>query len=244
MSFKKVLYVFLVLLIFSGIMPAEKLYSDNVYTNIKSGVYIPKELVTAGKLKFLIVPYSNVNYKFYQSIGKVTNIVLGNFNRSAKKITLISDKNSDGVVDIVAHWDPDLKKMELEKFPEKYCSSEKFAAYKKEIIDSKVNLINPEKASLQLLNHLIKDAANISRNKNGYRVVQKDLDAPGRERTVFYLADNGVNGVDLLFQHNYYYAGIKTVKPVIQYPVYCKDSFDPFAKELVKKIIKNISKYY
>ena len=65
----------------------------------KSGKYVPSDLVTKSKLKDMPVPHALEDYALLQSIGKVTNIIIGDFKSGENKITLITDKNADGEVD-------------------------------------------------------------------------------------------------------------------------------------------------
>ena len=67
----------------------------------KSGKYVPSDLITKSKLKDMPVPHALEDYALFQSIGKVTNIVIGDFKSGENKITLVTDNNAAGVVDSV-----------------------------------------------------------------------------------------------------------------------------------------------
>ncbi len=214
---------------------ADNSYSAQGKSDIKSGAYIPGDIVSIESLRFLPVPRTNSNYSIFQSIGNTSNIILGRFDSVPQRITLIQDNNADGKVDVVAHWIVADKKIEKEKYPEKICSTEKFREYKESIMggDSSIEKFD----SLKLFNYLIKDKTNIHRQKNGFRVVLSDIESKKRERIIYYYSDNGINGSDLVLEVKYFRIKRSRINPLITYYVYCKGSSDTFVKDFVNKLL-------
>lgn len=210
----------------------------SIQSSIEKGQYIPSDLVTVQNLIRLPIPYSNEDYAFYQSIGKISNIVIGNFKHGERKITLITDKNADGKVDLVADWFIDLERIDIHGNPDKYCSAEKFVKMKENILIGKSESLSPNPEGLSYLKTLLKTTGNITRVRHGFKVFGDDTDQKSKRRVSYYYSNNGVHGVDLAFEVKYYNLGTKRVSPPINFAVYCKNSFDPFTIEMVKKLLK------
>jgi hypothetical protein len=211
--------------------------------NIAKGVYIYKELITIATIKQLPIPSTNDDYAVYQSIGKVANIIIGKFKSGDRSITLITDKNADGKVEFACIWHIDQDRLSVIPDPASTYTAAKFAQFKEDIINGKNDIISPNPEALELLRALMKKPSNIIKVKNGYKVSSSDPDIANQERISFYYSDNTVNGVDLVFEVKYRNLGVLRVSPIINMCVYCKDSFDPFAIETVKKLIKESKEY-
>ncbi len=215
-----------------------------IQSSIKSGHYVPGDVITARKLRDLPVPASNKNYALYQSIDKISNVVIGSFTADERKITLIQDKNADGKVDIVAHLDVDSKKIHFQGKPYEYCSAEKFRKYKEDIINGNTKDISPNSEGISYLKELIKDSGNIKKAKFGFKVTRTDTDEPSRERVSYFFSFRELSGADIAFIVNYYYISSGRISPIINHAVYCSNSKDPFAIEIAKRCIKKIGKNY
>lgn len=224
----------------SLVLSSHEGFSGSYMTNVKSGTYIPTEPLGAHNLKTLIIPSSNNDYAFIQSIDRETSVVIGNFKGDKKLITLIKDENSDGKVDLVLHWYPALNNFTRENEPDKYCTAGHFRKMKEEIIQGKYNTDNPFADTLTLMDDVMKDTGNISRSKNGFRVVSMNSDKPAEERVVIYFSSNGINGNDLIFEHNFINLGQNKVKPLVKWIVYCRDSKDAYVKELVGRLYSKV----
>ncbi len=205
--------------------------------NVAKGQYIPADFVDVAKLKKMPIPATNDDYAFYQSIGKRSNIIIGRFSVEPKMITLITDLKGDGTVDHVYHWYVEENKLKKETHPEKYCSAERFARMKEDILSGKSDMTIANKDGIRYLMKLIQNQEGIRSIKNGYRVSMIDTDDPSQERVVYYYADNNYNGVDLVFEVKYYNLGLGKVSPIVNHSVYCKGSFDPFAQKIVKQLL-------
>lgn len=215
-------------------------YSLKMKNAIKSGTYIPGDIFSIESLRFLPVPMTNNNYSIFQSIGNISNIILGRFESVPQKITLIQDTNADGKVDVAVHWLIANKKIQKEKAPEKFCSAEKFREYKKSIVRGNSSVIKVD--TLNLFDHLIKDKTNIHREKNGFRVVLNDIENRKRERIIYYFSDNGINGYDLVLEIKYFKINRSDVNPLISHYVYCKGSKDTYVKDLVNNLLLKTNK--
>ncbi|MDY6967319.1 MAG: hypothetical protein SVR08_01510 [Spirochaetota bacterium] len=229
---------------FSQISVFSSTRGKKIRSSIEKGVYIPADLVKMRNMQKLPIPASNDDYAFLQSIGKRSNIVIGNFKSGERVITLITDKDGDEKVDRVAHWFIDLNRIDVIPDPQKYCDTKKFLKYKEEIINGNSETLSPNPEGLSYLKVLIRTPSKVSRLKHGFKVFAYDTDEPSKLRVSYYFSDNGVHGVDLAFQVRYYNVKIGRVSPIINYAVYCKDSYDPYITNKVKKIIEETKKYY
>jgi len=206
-------------------------------SNVAKGVYIQNDLITKENIKSLPIPLTLENYAIYQSIGKVSNVISGEFRTGAKKITLISDKDGDGKVDLLCMWMLEGDTINIDPKPGDIVSPEKFAQMKTDIINGKRGTLTPNEEGVPYLKVLMKTPSNIVRVRNGYRVSMRDPDAMNMERVSYFYSDNGVHGVDMAFQVKYQHIGRVRMQPLVPIWVYCKDSYDPFAVETVKKLI-------
>ena len=229
---------------FSQISVHSSTRGKKIQHSIEKGVYIPADLVRMQNMQKLPIPSSNDDYAFFQSIGKRSNVVIGNFKSGERVITLITDKNADGKVDRVAHWFIDLNRIDVLPYPQKYCDAKKFLKYKEDIINGNRETLSPNPEGFSYINVLIRTPSKVSRLKHGFKVYAYDTDEPSQLRVSYYFSDNGVHGVDLAFQVRYYNVKIGRVSPLINYAVYCKDSYDPYVIKKVKKIIEETKKYY
>jgi hypothetical protein len=215
----------------------------------KSGKYVPSDLITKSKLKDMPVPHALEDYALFQSIGKVTNVVIGDFKSGENKITLITDNNADGVVDAVSTWDYEQKKFSEIPKPSEHISKEKFLQMKKDIFagasDSGLRS-NPE--GIHFLKKVMEERATrmvkVSKHNRGYRIAVTDADDTRKNRLVFSYSDNGILGKDAAFEVHYRIVGEYNLIPVIKTGVFCKNSVDPYVIEVIEEIKKIISDNY
>lgn len=218
--------------------------SKPIQSDIERGKYIPQSIVKIKTLRNLPIPSSNTDYAFYQSIRNISNIVIGKFKSGERVITLIQDKNSDGKVDIVVHLFIDLNRINRESNPSKYCSAEKFAKYKEDIINGRIEEITPNPEGISYMKSLLNYPSNIKKARHGFRISRTDIDEPTQERVSYFFSFKEISGADIVFDIKYYYRGTARISPAINYGVYCKESKDPFAIELTKKTLKEIMQFY
>lgn len=212
-------------------------------SNIERGMYIHQELVTKDKIPGLPIPLTNEDYVILQSIGKVTNIVIGKFKTGDRTITLITDSNADGTVDSAYTWYVDDNKLDTDPKPETTYSVAQFAQMKEEIVNGKSARLSPNSEGIPYMRMLLKKPSNITKMRNGFRVSGTDPDI-NLERVSFFFSDNNVNGADLAFEVKYINVGQIRMLPIITIGVYCKDSFDPFVSATAKKLSAEAVEFY
>ena len=215
----------------------------------KYGKYIPSDIITKTKLKDLPVPQSLENYAFLQSIGKTTNIVIGDFESGENIITLITDTNADGTVDFVSEWNLELKKFREYPKPAEFITKEKFLQLKKDIFYGNYSdKLKPNREALTFLSKIMTERATrmmrVNKNNQGYMISVQDADDTKRNRLTFSFSDNGNRGKDISFEVVYRVVGEYDVIPVIRYGVFCKNSFDPYVLEIINDIKKVITDNY
>ncbi len=214
-------------------------YDKPVQSQVKKGNYIPSDLITPAKLRNLPIPTTGEDYAFYQSIGKITNIVIGNFSRGENRITLISDKDADGIVDELVYWFEDISKFQKVNHPEIMYSPEKFKELKLAIINGDKKELSPNEEGLKYLKGVLSQSVmniNISKSDLGYIVSVLDADNRKKVRLSYQFANNGNRGVDLIFDVKYYNVINNLVKPVIPNSVYCSGSFDSVALSITDEL--------
>lgn len=226
---------------------------EPIQTQIEKGSYVPGEPVTAANMKLLPIPIGTYDYCFYQSIQKVSNVVIGKFKIGEREILLIQDMDADGKVDLVAHWFIDLDRVDRESEPDKYCPAETFKKLKELIVNGKTEVItfggqnytiSPNKEGITEIEKLIKVPSNITKYKEGLRIKKIDTDERSKEIMVFSFSQNTAdNTIDMAFEVKYFYYGKSRKSPVINQGVYCLKSVDPFALETVKKLREMTAKY-
>lgn len=205
--------------------------------SVSRGVYIHTELVALANIKKLPIPLANDDYAFYQSIGKVSNVVIGKFKTGPRHIILVSDRDANGTVDFSCAWYVDEDRIDIEPKPGDVYGPERFSQMKDEIINGQSAALSPNSEGAGYMRVLMKKPSNITRMRNGYRVSGRDPDDPTLERVSYFYSDNGVNGVDIAFHIRYYNFGTVRISPTINVGVYCKDSFDPYAVSIVGRFL-------
>lgn len=218
-----------------------------IQTKIKTGVYVPKDLIIVNTLPSLPVPASGENYTLLQSIGKVTNIVIAEFLTGKNVTTLITDKNGDGKVDLVAYYYHNTKKFRKQPKPGKKFPPERFKKLKMDILNGIQKEVYPNTEGIPFIKSLIKNVnpyAKLFKVRRGYKLIVYDADHQTRDRLNFLFSNNGVHGFDLAFEVKYYNVRETLVKPVIVFSVYCKGSFDPVITEVTNDLVSFTSDYY
>jgi hypothetical protein len=250
--FNIIVYIFAVIIFCqSGIQSLEKM--GNTQSYITSGNYVPGNIVTLTNLKYLPITAGANEYAFYQSIKKISNIVIGKFKTGEREILLIQDDNADGKVNLAAHWAIDLNRVDREGEPEVFCSAENFKKLKEAIINGKNETIllggknytiSPNKDAMSDIEKLLTVPSNITKYKQGLRIKKIDPDELTKEIRVFSFSLNSENNTaDMAFDIKYYYSGRERVSPIINQGVYCLQSEDPFVIETVKKLREMSAKY-
>jgi len=208
---------------------------------IKSGVHIHSDRITVKMLRELPVPSSSENYVFLQSFDRTTNVVIGNFAQGEKIVTLISDEDGDEEVDYIVHYFFETNKYTKEAQPRTLYPKDAFIALKKDIINgTKSSDIYPNDEGAVFLRRLISsksDKMDVIKTRQGYTVKVTDADEKSLTRLLFMYSDNGVNGADLVFFVAYTNVYETRVQPIIQYCVYCQNSFDPTIKAVVTELL-------
>jgi hypothetical protein len=247
-----IVYVFiLTVFCLTGAQSLERM--GTIQSLIASGNYVPGNVITLTNLKFLPIPAGTDDYTLYQSIKKVSSVVIGKFKTGEREILLIQDDNADGKVNLVAHWFLDLNRVDREGDPEAFCSADNFKKIKDAIINGKSETISmggknypitPNKEGISDIEKQLTVPSNISKYKQGLRIKKLDPDELTKEMRVFSFSFNSENNTaDMAFDTRYFYSGRQRVSPIINQGVYCLQSEDPFVIETVKKLREMSGKY-
>ncbi|HPO45931.1 MAG TPA: hypothetical protein PK875_09050 [Spirochaetota bacterium] len=213
--------------------------------NIVSGKYIHNDLVTISSIKHLPIPATNEDYAIFQSIGRVSNVIVGRFKTGTRQIVLITDRDADGKVDFACVWNVDSGSVDITPKPDTVYADAQFRQMKEDIVNGKSGLVSPNPEGAGYLQVLTEKPSNIVKMRNGFRVSGFDPDVAGLERVNYFFSDNGVHGADLAFEVKYNNMGQVRVSPIITVWVYCKNSYDPFVLETVKKLnAETASRYF
>jgi hypothetical protein len=211
--------------------------TSDIKTGIARGQYIPTIDVSIKDMRSLPVPLSNENYAFLQSLDAVTNIVVGNFSSGERVITLIKDKNSDGEVDLVAHWYVDEEKFKFDPAPAATYPSAVFDRMKMEILNGRGTSLSPNPEGIEFIRILFQVPGNIQKWRTGYLVFKYDPDVITREMSRFsYSMSAGC--ADVAFEMLYMRKGTARISPVINQGVYCKNSRDAKIIEVVRGLLE------
>lgn len=217
-------------------------HTSSVQRNIERGAYIAKSPVKPGDLKHLPVPLTNEDYALLQCIDDKTSIVIGIFRNGHRRLVLIQDKNSDGLVDRIVTYYIDLNRYKYSARPGAAYPREKFKKLKEDILTGQQGEITPNREGLKYINALQKNSGLVQRWRNGFRIFLKDEIDDMTDRMNFYASMNP-KGADLIYQINYRNAGVARVSPIINYTVFCKNSKDRYIKKMTRQIIKNASSH-
>jgi hypothetical protein len=247
-----IMYIFLIIVFsYTGIQSLEKM--GTIQSLTASGKYVPGDIISVTNIKFLPIPAGTNDYIFYQSIKKVSNIVIGKFKTGEREILLIQDDNADGKVNLVAHWAMDLNRIDREGEPEIFCSAENFKKLKEAVVNGRSETIllggknytvSPNKNGMSDIEKLLNVPSNITKYKQGLRIKKIDPDELSKEMMVFSFSYNSENNTaDMAFDIKYYYSGKERISPIINQGVYCLQSEDPFVIETVKKLRETSAKY-
>ena len=216
--------------------------AEDVQRNIAKGQYIPAVDVTIKDMRNMPIPSSNENYAFIQSLDAVTNIVIGNFASGEREIILIKDKNSDGEVDLVAHWFVDRETFKFDASPTTTYNSVQFRKMKEDIINGVRGEVFPNQEGLEYIRVLYQNSDNIKKWRNGFLVTKYDPDNVVREMNR-YSYSLSADGADMVFEIIYTYKGANRVSPIINQCVYCKNSKDKVVIEIINKLLDETKKF-
>jgi hypothetical protein len=215
---------------------------------VTKGTYIPHDLVTATKLRDMPIPDSGQDYAIYQSIGQVSNIILGEFKKGENRLTLISDINSDGKIDLLTYYYLDTSKYRNMPNPSQVIDDKKFQKMKEDIVNGVISDIAPNPEGVPYIKKVVKARAEsmvkIQKHDMGYIIHVADQDDPNQNKMSFSFSENGINGVDMAFDVYYYNVRETMVMPVIRYSVYVSKSTDKYAKEVVVDLSKFMKENY
>ncbi|MBN2039264.1 MAG: hypothetical protein JW864_04435 [Spirochaetes bacterium] len=196
-------------------------------------------LITLDTLHFIKPPADFRNYFFLQSIDDTTVILIGDFVRAVKVITLIIDNNSDNTVDRVIEYYPESNEYRKKKnfTSEKYTTN--IEALKKEIIEGTIykNSYSYDMKSLAFLKYLLNEGSSIYNTEAGWVAIKYDEEKAKSTMSKFFfrLKDERY---DLVFKTNYYRLYKTIIHPPISHSVYCRNSKDPVIAEYVKNLLK------
>ncbi len=204
--------------------------------------YLTKEPITRDRLRFLPVPADFRNYFLLQSIGDVTNVVIGDFVGAEKFICLVTDQGSDDVIDNVVEYYPDIKKYTQPGKPTTAFFTN-LKDIKKQIIEGTIfrNTYSNKMNSVDLLKQRLERGRDIYRTGYGYSVKVYDPDNPSTIMSEFFFSKRG-GKYDLIFATYYYRVFNTQISPSIYFSVYCKDSKDPMIAEVVESLLKMVPK--
>jgi hypothetical protein len=239
--------VFLLVTVFMFPVFAEK-KGVKIQSTIKEGKYNETDILTASKLPYLPIPGTKEDYVIYQSIGKVSNIVIGRFSGGEKEIIFLSDDNGDGKVKTGSIYYPDLKKFKTIAQPNIEYPAERFKKLKLDVINGVQGEVTPNREGSDFIKKSVDKRSDLVmkvRTKNGFRVFVNDADDSNIHRAIFYYSNNRKSGggADLAFKVEYNNVGNQMVSPIINFCVYCKDSEDPVAFEAVDDLSKYTAKF-
>lgn len=202
--------------------------------------------VTKENLLTMPVPTDLKNYFFVQAFEKVTNIVIGDFGGSEKRICLISDKGGDGTVDEVWEYYPDSG---LYSHPEKPTTLlyTGYPQMKKDIIEGKVfNKFG--KGNQTEYTHVMVSLTDVKEKINEGRFVTRwghdgryvritDPDIKNSTMADFYFGKES-GAYSLQFKTTYYKNGPMKIEPTIRYSIYARRTKDAVIVEYVEQLLK------
>lgn len=204
--------------------------------------FIADKVIKKDSLRFFAVPGKARNYFLFQSIGNSSRIVIGEFVVDAQMISLIIDKGSDGKVDNVIEYFPSDRGY---NYPQKPTSKiyTNFEEIKRQIIDGTIFKQNYSfnMSSLPQLKERLRLRRGMYKSRQGYSVKIYDPESPSSIMSEFYFSKKNAR-YDLVFNTYYYKIAYNRISPFIFISVYCKDSEDPYIKEVVESLFKIISK--
>jgi len=228
---------FVALILATGVVAV--IYAKDV--SLKETTLI-KSPLDKDKLKYLPDVGDFRNYFIFQSIGDSTDIIIADLVGGEKIFSLIHDDGSDGKVDKVIEFFPDAN-----KYTEPLRPSTKFfttlAKVKSKIVDGSIFRENYsyKMASMGYLKQLIKRGRDVYKTGHGYTVRSYDPDNSTSVMSEFFFGKK-LGRYDLVFSTNYYNIFRYRINPPIIFSVYCKNSKDPYVKEIVESLFKEVAK--
>jgi hypothetical protein len=207
---------------------------------VEKGNYIPRILLNAGSLRSMPIPKTRENYAVLQSIGHVTNILVGEFLTGDGKITLYRDSNQDGKVDYVARLFQATNKVQYLPLPTKFCPPEKFKSMKIKILNGNWDsTLFPNREGGPYIKKIISGNSTVKKWRHGFRILEYDPDDKSKIRTSFFFEYKEKHGASAVFDIKYHHMGRIDLSPIVNIGVYSKNSKDP----IIIQYMKDLSKY-
>ncbi len=240
---KRKIVIFSILILFVFAVDSFAVFTRKVMqTKIESGSYSPTDPIRYQKMRALPIPSSNENYAIYQSIDRVTSIVLGKFQNSEGEIDLYQDTNSDGKVDNVYIYDVLKRQVKKLKIT---VTDEEFKKLKDEIFTGSNPLIGANKEGLNYVKALVKsnsELVKVSKYKRGFQALEFDSDEPSQYRTKFIYSTD-IEGAFLAFEVLFHNVGQSRVQPIIPISIFAQNSKDKYVQTIVDELAKYTSEY-
>ena len=199
------------------------------------------EMMNSKRLRLLPVSKDFRNYFILQSIDNQTNIIVGDFVGSEKKIILIEDHNSDNTVDRVYEYYPDRPEnnniISLPKSTSDLVYN--IESMKKDIISGEIfakNYTYTMRSMPDLIKKINKNE-DIYKHQHGYTVKIYDPDNKSTIMGDFFFGRKD-GRYYLQFNTNYYKLFNSRIRPLVPQSVYCVNSKDEVVKESVEKLVK------
>lgn len=197
--------------------------------------------LNADRLKLFPVPDDGRNYFFLQSIDDRTQIVIGDFTQTDKKIILINLKSDYNTIDSVIEYYPQQKSTRVRRESESKFFTTDMAKLKRDIISGAVfkNNNTDLMKSYDVLESVFKknESENVLPETYGFSVRFSETDI--RKPAAMFSFGKAINGYYLIFKTEYFRKNVVTETiPVLKYSVYCRDTHDPLIQETVENLFK------
>ncbi len=199
------------------------------------------EMMNSKKLRLLPVSKDFRNYFILQSVDNQTNIIVGDFVGSEKKIILIEDHNSDNSIDRVYEYYPDRPEnnniISLPKSTSDLVYD--IESMKKDIISGEIfskNYTYTMRSMSDLVKKINKNE-DIYKHQHGYTVKIYDPDNRSTIMGDFFFGRKD-GRYYLQFTTNYYKLFHNKIRPLVPQSVYCVNSKDSAVKDAVERLVK------
>lgn len=223
--------ILLISSLWSGFAPLNSAYVSSDFVS---------DLINSKKLRMLPVSKDFRNYFILQSINDQTNVIVGDFVGSERKIVLLEDYNSDNTIDKTYEYYPDRpdsnRLIPLSKSTSDLCYD--ILQMKKDIISGAIFTKNYTYTmrSMNELVYKLKKGEDIFKYEHGYTVKIYDPDSRSTIMSDFFFGRKD-GRYFLQFKTEYYKLFNNKIKPLVPQSVYCVNSKDAVVKEAVEKLI-------